>query len=522
MQIKQLSTYFVAAATIVHGLAITVVLATTDTYYTAAVFEFVQTQNCTMDPEDAKQVVKHNLDAYVPVAKLAKSKGADIIDFPEYGIFPECNRVQTQLFCEVIPDPDEGKCNPCMDQQQFADRPQLITLSCMARNNSIVVHANTCHIHRCEREPRCPPDGHMQFNTNVVFDRDGTLLIRYLKEHLYQEYAMNEPKRMQNPKFTTDFGTFLSYVCYDIFFERAIQVEKEDTVDGIVFSTMWENTMPLLMTVGFFQSFVMGTNLTLIGADIQLPGQKAVGSGIFHGPYGALAYTFNPDGISKLVVARVPRRGYALTEPKSSITAVFENGTTFDYISDGDHVEMEGSENILPHWQNDYLENRYHVINMENYTLIKITEPSAYIEGCNNGLCCVLDYSAENITQNFYMAIFNGMQETFSDVHWSEENCMLVRCDPADGKECAAFPLRAEVVFHHVYLRANFSTQYIYPSVIGDRMRLIPRSQWEFSIALESGGYNGIINFNSDEGQKLIVVGFKGRCYDRDPPFSFF
>ncbi|GFR10189.1 biotinidase [Trichonephila clavata] len=231
----------------------------------------------------------------------------------------------------------------------------------------------------CKGKPGCPPVGHLQFNTNVVFDRDGTLLVRYRKEHFWYEYAMDLPRHKQNPKFTTDFGTFLSYVCYNILLERIVEVEKEDKVDGIVFSTMWENTMPLGMTVDYFQSWAMGNNLTLIAADIQLPGQRAVGSGIFHGSYGALAYTFNPDGISRLIVARVPRKNYALTEPKSSITAVLQNGTTFDYLFEGDHVETEGSENILPHWQNYYQDDRYHVINMENFTLVKITEPSGRI-----------------------------------------------------------------------------------------------------------------------------------------------
>ncbi|GFX13903.1 biotinidase [Trichonephila clavipes] len=504
------------------GWTMSSVSAATDTYFTAAAFEFVQSQNCTMDPEAAKQVVKHNLDIFVQVAKLAKSKGADILDFPEYAIFPECNRTETPLFSEVVPNPNKGKYNPCVDQQQFADRPQLIILSCMARNNSMVIQANMGDIDPCKGKPGCPPVGHLQFNTNVVFDRDGTLLVRYRKEHLWYEYAMDLPRHKQNPKFTTDFGTFLSYVCYDILLERIVEVEEEDKVDGIVFSTMWENTMPLGMTVAYFQSWAMGNNLTLIAADIQLPGQKAVGSGIFHGPYGALAYTFNPDGISKLLVARVPRKGYALTEPKSSITAVLQNGTTYDYLSEGDHVETEGSENILPHWQNDYLDDRYHVINMENFTLVKITEPSARLEACNNGMCCVLDYSADNITQNYYFAVFNGSQQTFASYYWGEEDCLLVRCDPAEGRECAAFPLRTEDVFHHVFLKANFSTPYVYPSVIGNGMRLISRQEWDFSQALQPDGYNAVINFNKEEGHQLVVLGLKGRCYDRDPPSSFF
>ncbi|GFS32490.1 hypothetical protein NPIL_22761 [Nephila pilipes] len=138
-----------------------------------------------------------------------------------------------------------------------------------------------------------------------------------------------------------------------------------------------------------------------------------------------------PIGIRKQVILRVPRRGDALAEINDSVTAIFENE---------DHVEMEGYENVLSHWQNEYLE-------------------------------------------------------------------LSLQCDKHGGQH---------------FRKANFPIPYIDPPVIGDHMRLIPRSQWEFSIVLKPSGYNEVFNFNSEEGQKLIVVGFKGRCYDRDALFSFF
>ncbi|GIY71900.1 pantetheinase [Caerostris darwini] len=293
------ATAFLAVA-VFSSWAVLTVTSTTDTYFTGAVFEFVQTQHCTSDPEEAMEVIQFNLDIFVPVAVLAKSKGADIIVFPEYSIFPECSRDQTALFCEVVPDPKKVKANPCVEAEEFADRTTLRTLSCMARNNSIVVQANMGDMQKCEGEPGCPPEGHWQYNTNVVFDKDGTIIARYRKEHLWQEYHFDLPQEKQDPKFTVDFGTYLSYVCFDIFLERIIEEELDDDVDGVLFSTMWENTMPMGMTVEFFQAWVMATNLTLLAACIQLPGQMALGSGLFHGQYGALAYTYDPDGLQNL------------------------------------------------------------------------------------------------------------------------------------------------------------------------------------------------------------------------------
>ncbi|KAF8788038.1 pantetheinase-like [Argiope bruennichi] len=521
MQNKSWCVAAIFALSIFQNLAFFRVFATTPSYYTAAVFEYVQTQNCTSDPEEAQEVLRFNLEMYIPAAKLARSKGADILVFPEYALFPECNRTETTLFCEKTPDPKE-KANPCVEVERFKDSPTLRTLSCLARNNSMVIQANVGEYLPCEgEEPACHPSGNLQYNANVVFDRDGTLISRYRKEHLWYEPHFDLPFEKQCPIFTVDFGTFLSYVCFDIFLERIIETIKEDVIDGIVFSTMWENTMPLGMTVEFFEAFTIMMNTTLMAACIQLPGQWAVGSGIFSGPYGALAYTFDPDGINKLVVARVPRRDHVLEEPESSITAIFFNGTTSEWKSDGVYVPEEGSDIILPPARNSS-HNRYHVINMENYTLHQITLPHSYMEECNNGMCCSLEYSADAITETYYFAVFNGTQDTFYPYYWGEEDCLLVRCDAAHGRECATFPLWTNDIFHHVNITANFSTPFVYPTVVNDHFRLVPYKDWNYNTEYTLRGHQSNINFDSEKGQPLLVAGLKGRLYREDPESSFF
>ncbi|CAL1299391.1 unnamed protein product [Larinioides sclopetarius] len=502
-------------------LALTNVSADTSSYYTAAVFEFVQTQKCPLNAEEAQKVMQFNLDIYIPVAKLAKEKGADILVFPEYALYPECNRTQTTLFCELVPDPKE-KANPCVEAERFSTSPTLRTLSCMARNNSMVIQANMAEYLPCKGEPGCNPSGHLQFNENVIFDRDGTVIGRYRKEHLWNEPHFDLPREKQIPKFTVDFGTFISYVCFDIFLERIVEVEEMNDVDGVVFSTMWENTMPFGMTVEFFESFAITMNTTLMAACIQLPGQWALGSGIFSGPYGALAYTFDPDGLNKLVVARVPRKNKVLEDPKSSITVVHFNGTTSEWDSDGENVPKEGSEIILPPAPSDRYDNRYHVINMENYTLHQITKPSDSFEECHNGLCCTLDYSADAITQTFYFAVYNGTQDTLYPYYWGEEDCLLVRCDAAHGRECATFPLWSNDVFHHLNVTGNFSTPFVYPSLVNDHFRLVPYSDWNYNVEYTTRGHHGNINFVSNKGQTLLVAGMKGRLYREDPAASFY
>ena len=67
----------------------------------------------------------------------------------------------------------------------FKDRPVLSRLSCLARDYSVVLVANMGNIQNCMGSANCPPDGHFQFNTNVVFEADGTLIAKYHKINLY-------------------------------------------------------------------------------------------------------------------------------------------------------------------------------------------------------------------------------------------------------------------------------------------------------------------------------------------------
>ncbi|GBN89930.1 hypothetical protein AVEN_231755-1 [Araneus ventricosus] len=66
------------ALCILHNLAWSSESAETPSYYTAAVFEHVQTQNCTTDPEQAKEVLKFNVDFFSQVARIAKSKVSEL------------------------------------------------------------------------------------------------------------------------------------------------------------------------------------------------------------------------------------------------------------------------------------------------------------------------------------------------------------------------------------------------------------------------------------------------------------
>ncbi|GFS93263.1 pantetheinase [Nephila pilipes] len=485
-----------------------------ENYYTAAVYEH---SRYISKNDSSRFIMETNLGYYRRAAEIASSKGADVIVYPEYGIFsPSYERAALKDYLEYIPDPKKERANPCEQREAYSQRLILRTLSCIAKNNSLYVVANVGDLQNCEGDPDCPSDGVFHLNTNVVFDREGTLTFKYHKERLFYEFGMDLPRGQQNYTFDTDFGTFATFICFDIDFERMSEVARRPGVDGVMFSTMFVDQGPQMTSVQFWESWALGNNATILASNIQIPGYAAIGSGIFHGEQGALSYTFNPDGISKLVVARVPKTGFDPVPPEASITAITEDDS-WEWKGDGIDVPTVCSRSILGDFTNMYLDYRCMEENMTHYSFVKLTEPKAHLEVCSNGVCCSLNYETNGLSDSYYLGVFNGTYRHFERYSWCEEDCVLARCDDSEEKPCATFPTKTETVFRHVQLKGNFTSKVVLPSITQSGLRLVPRTEWRHH---QHSEWKRDIHFDNERGRKLLVVGMKGRCYDKDPPYT--
>ncbi|GFW30639.1 biotinidase [Trichonephila clavipes] len=485
-----------------------------DDYYTAAVYEHSRFDS---KNDSSRFVIETNLGCYKRAAEIASSKGADVIVYPEYGIHPPSpERTALKGYVEYIPDPKKERINPCEHPELFPQRLILRTLSCIAKNNSIYVVANVGEKENCEGDPDCPSDGVFHFNANIVFDREGTLIFKYQKEHLFYEFGMDVARGPQNYTFETDFGTFATFICFDVDFGRMSEVARRTNVDGVMFSTMFVDQMPQMVSIQLWESWALGNNATILAANIQIPGYLAVGSGIFHGEQGALTYTFNPDGISKLVIARVPKRGSDPLPPEASITAITEDDS-WEWKGDGIDVPAVCSRTLLNDSIDLYHEYRCMEENMTQYTFVKLTEPKGHVEACNNGVCCNLNYETNGLDESYYLGVFNGTYHHFGRYSWCEEDCVLARCDDLDQKPCATFPMKTETVFRHLHLKGNFTSEVVYPALTQSGMRLVPRSEWRHHQHRE---LRRDIHFDNESGRTLLVAGMKGRCYGKDPPYT--
>ncbi|NXM92461.1 VNN3 protein, partial [Oenanthe oenanthe] len=164
--------------------------------------------------EEVLMLMEKNNAILEAAIKEAARQGAHTIVIPEDGVYRWVfTRETIYPYLEDIPDPQ-------VDWILFAPSPVVERLSCLARNNSIYVVANMGDKKPCNSsDPRCPSDGHYQYNANVVFDSEGKLVACYHKYNLFvTEEQFHYPKDPGFVTYNTSFGYFGTFTCADILY----------------------------------------------------------------------------------------------------------------------------------------------------------------------------------------------------------------------------------------------------------------------------------------------------------------
>mmetsp|Transcript_43109 Transcript_43109/g.31492 ORF Transcript_43109/g.31492 Transcript_43109/m.31492 type:complete len:310 (+) Transcript_43109:77-1006(+) len=204
--------------------------------YTGAVAEI----NVDMGSEgdSASTKLEKNLDLYTNLVAVAKSKGVQILVFPEFGLVPanQDSRESLYPYAEKIGNVDNNNASvaalPC-DDNSYSDRPILQRMSCAARDNGLAVLVNMVDWIDCSSstDSECPDDGHYQYNTNVVFDESGRLVVKYHKSHEFPSLrkAYDQVPSPSEVTYQSSFGvTFGIFTCFDIMFpDPAVNLRKQ-------------------------------------------------------------------------------------------------------------------------------------------------------------------------------------------------------------------------------------------------------------------------------------------------------
>lgn len=407
-------------------------------------------------------------------------------------------------FLEYIPDAS-SHWNPCDNPSLYPNTELQYNLSCMAKHNNIYLVANIGDKQPCQpvENPKCPADGRYQFNTNVVYNPNGDLIAKYHKYNLYFEYQFDTPDKYDVVTFDTPFGTFGTFICFDILFENpAVSMVQTHKIPNIIFTTAWMDATPFLFSVQFHSSFAMTHGVNLLSANLHLPEYRFQGSGIFT-PDGAAAYyhnrTVGSDG--KLIIATIP---------------VNKHITNLPLTVDPSPMSLSKEETFKS------------VMFRDTHNLVALKQEFGKASVCHDDLCCNVSYNkntapwVQGSDSNYFFALaaYSGLHH---NARYYMQICSLVKCT-ATGIEYICGQMNSTNYEQKIPLNdvktfslfGNFSTPYVYPQIFmesGQKLELTsyPRS-WTYE--------NGYLMSDEPFQQPLGVASLFGRDYKRDTPIE--
>lgn len=441
--------------------------------FKAAVYEHVQS-NAT----SRETAVAANLDAYWQATANASSEGADIIVFPEDGILYRLkNREEVGKWAEDIP---EDGVMPCGSQQM----PLLSNLSCMAKNHSIYLVANIIDRKPCnESDHSCPRDKVKFFNTDVAFSRNGTLISRYHKNHLFIEPFMNPADPYEFAVFDTDFGARVGlFICFDVLFaESSLLVEKHNVTLGVM-SSWWFDELPGWYSVGVQQAWSIHNGIPLLAAGIQRLEMGSLGSGIYAGLRGPLNYTYSPDGKSKLLLA-----------------------------------DLSNTSSVDPRYHGDVLNPKQRFLkhaDVSDHAAQELEESSGDSRVCHGDFCCSLSYEAEELHDKFVLLAKHGLTNVASYMELGIEKCILAVCESVNGTLCKNFSTKSTTKFTKLQLTAEFTTNAVFPVLASNELALTPKDKWQFETTSANVSTLTLKENGNDEG--ILQAVLYARKYESD------
>ncbi|XP_022215047.1 LOW QUALITY PROTEIN: vanin-like protein 1 [Drosophila obscura] len=481
-------------------------------YYTAGVVEFRHTVLSTSAWSD-------NLAGYLEIVQSANASETDIIVFPELTL----NSLGPQTF---VPEPKD-QIAPCLADPSATHYAEfLVALSCAARNASKYLVINVSEQKLCTDTPEdprpCAANGLNIHNTNVVFDRQGVVISRYRKVHLYGENR-NSTYQPELETFETDFGvTFGHFICFDIlFYTPAHQLILEQGITDFVYPSMWFSQLPFLTGVQTQLAWAYANDVNMLAAGASRPLVGSSGSGIYHGREGALTSVMvQGTGERSLHVAQVPkypaRRATRRRRQRRDLSGAREAISSSSFTM-----------------KRDYLEN----YQSELLSIVANQSGSLTRDICHEKFCCHFDMEWRPVegggggTANYRLGAYDGWRNEASvDANYIR-NCGLFACSGPTIEECGGL-LPAEQqgpvsAFTRLEIGATYpeSSEFLLmPSTVLDSLLPLQPSQFEWSQQKPSeNSYQHEVRFalrDSAEAGKLLTFAIYGNYYDETCTFG--
>uniref|UniRef100_A0A182MYR4 CN hydrolase domain-containing protein n=1 Tax=Anopheles dirus TaxID=7168 RepID=A0A182MYR4_9DIPT len=371
--------------------------------YVVSVVEF-HPEPMTMPIEQRTQL---HLTEYARLIRSPEAKTADIIVFPELTL----NSLSDTVF---VPDPTQHIA-PCDDHGSI-----LVQLSCLAREVRKYLVINLSEQFYLQQQAET-----VRYNTDVVFDRNGTVIARYRKYNLFKEPGTSVTSLPELVSFETDFGIrFGVFTCFDILFALPTLEHVKHGLRDFVFPAFWTSEPPFLTSTQIFESWAYANDANLIVAGTNYAPSGATGTGVFNGRNGALLTHYS---------GRPTRAIYTVTLPKHGT----QRGTGYHSLT-SDVLEVptaETSDHRLPGYELENVQMGRDFL--EQFTTIQLNpiwqqQTIGHIV-CSGMFCCEfsvgLSVDFERSETHYYrLAVFDGIRtfQGFADAHVSI--CGIIAC----------------------------------------------------------------------------------------------
>lgn len=245
--------------------------------------------------EEAAAIMHQNLDILEVELVNAAAAGSDLVVFPEMALTSlTFSRVEMAHFLITLPEVGTklhvgDNFDGALNNHSIRTATEVLTrVATMAVNNGVYLVFNWGDRFPCPADVPCPPDGHLQYNTELAVDPAGTLVAKYYKLHTFNATEFDSPPvsdpvyfNMTTAGVVTKIGLM---VCFDSMFARpVVELMRFHGVTDFAVSHWWVNQNALMNAVTWFQavSRTYGVNLIVAASVWDKIYPWGSGSGIF-------------------------------------------------------------------------------------------------------------------------------------------------------------------------------------------------------------------------------------------------
>ncbi|GAB6023858.1 hypothetical protein CHUAL_008597 [Chamberlinius hualienensis] len=476
-----------------------------------AAFQHEDPSNSSLNQQD---IILSSVDLYEQQITAASAQGAELIVFPEYGITGvsitssrELIKPYLQMLPTVIPDPDQPW-NPCLNASRDEFNVTVLhRLSCSAMSNNLIVVANMGTIVKCNstEDLSCPTDGVYQFNSDIVFDKNGTIVTTYHKVNLYLEPQFDRPPYPPDyvSTFTHNSITYGLITCFDIlWYYPLVQMVESNRINQILMPTAWDDGLPFLTSVQSQQAWSIGLNINLIAANVQRSKDGYRGSGIYSGSAGYINYTYDTSNTNRLILSQISLTpGQLVPKLLPPPIAYFDyTGIIYDDLSGYSFLPLNTTSSVEG-----------------NATIV------------TGNITCSVNYALNElvIDGDYMLASYQGkITLGYGSYILAIEVCSVLYCYDANDPVNTCSKTTSGVInanFTKLNLGAQLNTNYVYPNILRSDLQLVDPVDWSFYKStvweeeqLPSNVTMVQLTTNSNFSHSLSVASLYGRRYDLD------